>query len=177
MLTLAAVLFLCSCGFGSDPASRENSEVIRKVRASYLHWLDKKQKFNNVYSVTYRQSSSENTHMRTWLSTLFVEDNKVTCRYFLSIDDLAVSLWLESLKMSTLGKHAEGAPLKTMEELYQACILMALTDTQKKIIYTEDDVGILRSCYFPNNNGYPNYSDIKISGIDGSSCALKASMR
>ena len=165
LLILAALL--CACG-ESSPEPSQNLGIMQKIRASWQFWKTEKPE---MYSYTIHQTSSDEKHMRNWTTTIYVEHDTVKCRYHNQVDDLSVSLWLESSKMDTLGKHIEGAPNRTVDELYSTCFSLAKHDTNQELIYEEKD-NILSSCYF-SSELYPNFEKIQITEIDGNTCALR----
>jgi hypothetical protein len=171
-LLVAMSFFLTACYGGSDAEDRENPAIMRKIRVSKPRWQGiKNDTYKGAYSYTVRQNSADKEHMINWLTTVYVKDDKVRCRYFIEVDDLSVTLWLESERDGTLGKHANGAPPKLLEALYNDCYWKAMHDDKNQLLYAEDENGILKSCYVPED-AYPLYGQIKVSDIDGSDCSL-----
>ena len=169
MLITLSLLFV-SCGNYETVVG--NDGVNQKIIRSMAKWINTKQKANGVYSYTIQQSLTDDKHMRNWLTTVYVENDRAVCRYFHQIDDFSLIIWLESLKLETLGKHPEGAPARIIDGLYNDCFHMASKDYTHSLIYTEDANGILESCYFPDD-AYPSYLKIKISGFDFNKCVFE----
>lgn len=172
MLRLLVLMLLVSCGsyHEADP----NNLLIQKLRASKSAWISKKAELKGEYTYTVQQSISNDKHLRNWLTTVYVKDDKVVCRYFHQIDDLSVAIWFESFSQGTLGKHAEGSPVRTLDAMYDECGKMALRDDKRVLIYAEDQDGILSSCYVPME--YPSYTKIQVASISGTACAANEIM-
>lgn len=170
MLRILVLIALVSCG--SYHESYPNSPVLDKLRASKAAWLSQKQELNGEYTYTVQQSASDAKHLRNWLTTIYVKDDKVVCRYFHQIDNLSVSVWFESTSQETLGKHEAGSPLRTMDELYADCGRLAADDEHRNLIYVEDSKRVMASCYLPTE--YPGFSKIQIYSISGTACAANS---
>ena len=163
-LALFFLFFLCSCGHYSEG---HNEYAANKIRQSYHVWLDKKEEYAN-YSYTF--IDYDDAQVRNWQTTIYVEKGEITCRYFQAIDNLSITVWLEAAKLNTLNTHAEGSPLRTLDQRYGDCSLLALHDHDSKLFVTVFEDGLLNSCYIPNEYPYPNYSRIKIENILKRTC-------
>jgi len=164
VLKFLVLMLLASCGYRREEAP--NSSILNKLRSSKSTWLSQKEELKGEYTYTVQQSISNDKHLRNWLTTVYVKDDKVVCRYFHQIDDLSVIIWFESKE--TLGKHVEGSPVRTMDGLYDECAKLALHDENRVLIYAEDPRGVLASCYVPVE--YPSYEKIQVSSISGTAC-------
>ena len=163
-----SLLFLTSCG--SSEGLRFNTQTVQKIKDSYTIWNSRKIEYAS-YSYTVSDSSKDEYHVLNWKTAIYVEDEKVTCRYFQSVNDLSASLWLEMDILNDLNKHNEGAPVKTLSNLYNECYLLALTDWDSTLQFSVFDNGLLKTCYFENSE-YPDYDKIKIESISMSKCFL-----
>lgn len=168
MLKILILMALVSCG-SYESERIPNNPVLDKLRASKFSWFSQKQEFGGEYAYTTQGSASDAKHLRNWLTTIYVKEDRVVCRYFHQIDNLSVSVWFESLGQDTLGKHEAGAPLRTIDEMYDECGHLAMGDEKRRLFYAEDAVGVLASCYLPME--YPGFSKIQISSISGTVCA------
>jgi len=168
----ALLLFLFACG-GTEKETR-NEPAILKIQNSYNIWLEKKQELQNTYSYTMQQTDISTTHLRNWYSTIYVENGEIVCRYFQNIDDLSISVWMETAKKGDLGKHNEGIPLDTMDGVYGKCHHLAANDPGHRLLFTTNETGIVKSCYFSefSEPPYPYYSKIQILSFNKNNCAL-----
>lgn len=174
LLILLTSLFFLSCG--ADHFVMGNQPVLAKLRESIPAWLNKKKEFGGVYAYSVEQFVADGKTMRNWKTTIYVENDLVKCRYFQQIDGLSITLWLESASLGTLGKHTEGAPVLTLDRLYNSCYWLAIKDSSNKVIYDEDENKVLQSCYMPDDS-YPNFEKIKLSGLEKSKCALEMELQ
>lgn len=168
-LTFSFFFSFLSC---SSPEKETSNELaIARIQNSYNKWLDVKQGLKNTYSYTVYQKDSSSTTLSQWSNTIYVEEDKVVCRFFQNIDNLSATVWLETVK--DLGKHNEGIPVNTLDEVYGRCLRLAYHDPNYQLFFSINETGVMKSCYFEKTpETYPDYYKISILNFDKSKCSL-----
>lgn len=102
-------------------------------------------------------------------TTLTVRDDEVTKRAYKSwktqLD--ADEEWQE--EAGSLGSHNKGAPLKTIEDLYQQCKndVLSKSEISNRITLKYDKLGVLKQCtYSPKNCADDCSNGVKISNLN-----------
>jgi len=143
-----------------------DNHYLEKLQESLLQWRDHKQQKGSAY-----QYSSE---FSSWVgfgneTTIFVRDDAVVRREYRAWDaDRRETMhWIEDVP-DKLGIHKEGAPLQTVEKLYEDCrdILATKNNEENDIHLGFDANGILGYCLFaPKNCADDCSSGVRINNL------------
>ena len=138
--------------FCTVPVAESFSNDLEKVLTSQKKWERLKQKCDGNYSYVVQWTSFAGFGAET---TIIVKDNRVVGREFKTLKltdgptppDQKQEIWAESAK--DLGSHKRGAPLKTLDELYQKARLVAGQEpSENERRYLKfDKQGLLLQCF------------------------------
>lgn len=149
-ITLTCAL-LVGCN-ANAPKSGESSRVIvknvEKQLARSLHtWSTLRDKHHGNYSYDRNVSTWRGQANST---KIVVENNRVESRYFFEWQQSSspTLIWAESFM--ELGLHNEGAPAKTIDQLYQQCKddILSKPEDKFKVTVVLDRFNLLQQCSY-----------------------------
>ncbi len=154
MTLLVLLLAACSSKTVQEPkeivyeelgANHENLEI------SLANWERLKESMGASYQYT-RKSPSGWGGLKNE-TTITVKDDFVRQRDYVALDadNLIKSRWRED-GFDALNDHAEGAPVKRMDDLYEDCA--EILATKRGVEVTFDNSGILKTCHFGKRGIY-----------------------
>lgn len=150
---LTLILVVSGCAF--NPAGLMNQKRMVHLQGSRAAWINAKEAHQGTYEYT---SSFESWTGYRANTTLVVRDDEVSERYFEATyrnesGEMVNEEWVEQTK-EELGSHRDGAPAKTIDELYDICAETVLTQSPLGatiwLEFFED--GILHRCTYQENN-------------------------
>ena len=118
-LSILLMISSCSQAVNNNAGTNNHSKKLQTWQQSLAQWQQLKQQSGNSYQYSVVFSSWVGFGNKT---TIKVIDDKVSRRDYYSWGQKQNKLrqWSET-SISELGKHKEGAALKTMEQLYSDC--------------------------------------------------------
>ncbi len=144
------LLLLAGC---SSKTVQEPQEILyeelganhESLEISLANWERLKERMGVSYQYT-RKSPSGWGGLKNE-TTITVHDDFVMKREYvvLDADNIITSSWKED-GFDALNDHAEGAPVKRMDELYEDCA--EILATKSGVVITFDSSGILKTCQF-----------------------------
>jgi len=122
---------------------QENKEEkLQSLQESTRIWDNLKNKKGTTYQYTNRKKNWGGTKSET---TIVVKDDFVQKRYYRTInkDNIITSSWKEE-GFDALNNHAQGAPTKRIDDLYQEC--QSIISSKEDVVLRFDHNGVLTKC-------------------------------
>ena len=150
------VLFLAGCSHKTVQVAQEDSYKLlgsnyENLEISLDNWNRLKENMGPSYQYV-RKSPSGWGGLKNE-TTITVQDDFVVKRDYVGLDadDVVTSRWSED-GFDALNDHADGAPVKRMDALYDDCA--EILATKRGVEITFDSSGILKTCHFGKRGIY-----------------------